>query len=138
MKLSSERNQKLSDEVAHLRNEMRKIIEIVNVISDISTQTNLLALNASIEAARAGEAGRGFAVVAEEVRKLAEQSNSSSEGISKMIDDIVRKTDQINTQISQEVEHALENVAFADSSNELITGSFNSVEDTLKTIAKLS
>ena len=137
MKLSSERNQKLSDEVAHLRNEMRKIIEIVNVISDISTQTNLLALNASIEAARAGEAGRGFAVVAEEVRKLAEQSNSSSEGISKMIDDIVKKTDQINTQISQEVQYALENVSFADSSNELITGSFKSVEDTLKTINQI-
>lgn len=137
MKLSSERNQKLSDEVAHLRNEMRKIIEIVNVISDISTQTNLLALNASIEAARAGEAGRGFAVVAEEVRKLAEQSNSSSEGISKMIDDIVRKTDQINTQISQEVQFALDNVTFADSSNELITGSFKSVEDTLKTINQI-
>lgn len=137
MKLSSERNQHLSFEVAQLRDEMRKIIEIVKVISDISSQTNLLALNASIEAARAGETGRGFAVVADEVRKLAEQSNASSEGISKIIDDIVRKTDDINNQISKEVQFALENVKFADDSNELISVSFESVDDTIKVINQI-
>jgi len=63
----------------------KEIDEITNVISGIAGQTNLLALNAAIEAARAGEQGRGFAVVAEEVRKLAEQSQTAAKQIANLI-----------------------------------------------------
>lgn len=80
--------------VRSLSETSANIDEIVRAITSISGQTNLLALNAAIEAARAGEQGRGFAVVAEEVRKLAEDSQTSAEGIAELIDDIQAQTDQ--------------------------------------------
>lgn len=61
------------------------ITGFVATIKNIADQTNLLALNAAIEAARAGEAGRGFAVVAEEVRKLAEESNTAAKEVESLI-----------------------------------------------------
>lgn len=60
---------------------VEKINELTDEILSISSQTNLLALNASIEAARAGEAGKGFAVVADEIRKLADDSRNTANGI---------------------------------------------------------
>ena len=81
--------------IKNLGNDVNKINEITIFIKSIADQTNLLALNAAIEAARAGESGKGFSVVAEEIRKLAEQSKTSSESINQLIGSISGETSMI-------------------------------------------
>ena len=121
----------ISDTVADVVTEMqsldqasRQIGEILGLIEEIADQTNLLALNAAIEAARAGEHGRGFAVVADEVRKLAENSASSTKQIGTLVADIQRRTTAV-----------LERTARANSLVQNNAASARTVTDMIETIS---
>lgn len=84
-----------NETIQRLNESTTRIQKITGSIAAIATQTNLLALNASIEAARAGEQGKGFAVVAEEVRKLAEQSNSEVDQVEIIVQDITESIQHV-------------------------------------------
>ncbi|MDW8802146.1 methyl-accepting chemotaxis protein [Clostridium sp. A1-XYC3] len=102
-----------TNKISGLGENINKVNEITNLINSIAEQTNLLALNAAIEAARAGEAGRGFSVVAEEIRKLAEQSKTSSEDINLLISSISQEAGIIvndSVVVNSELEKQLTNI----------------------------
>ena len=124
--------------IGNLSGKSQKIGQIVEVISNISGQTNLLALNAAIEAARAGEHGRGFAVVAEEVRKLAEQAEQSSQEISYLIHEIQENTDQAVKEITTEMAIAVDLEASAKISNDSLARIHQSINDFVQKIEDIS
>lgn len=75
---ASDRAQKTREVMERLNEVASQIKEVVEVIRGIADKTDLLALNATIESASAGEAGKGFAVVANEVKALAQQTQTAT------------------------------------------------------------
>ncbi len=131
-----------AEKVILLLNEYSQKIGMINeTITGIAEQTNLLALNAAIEAARAGESGRGFAVVAEEVRKLAEQSNTEASNISELISKITENTDSAVVAMKHsltEVEVGVEEVGKAGKSLENILAAVAETVSDIDGIAKVT
>lgn len=107
--------------VFRLAEEASNIGRVLDVIRAIAEQTNLLALNAAIEAARAGEAGRGFAVVADEVRNLAQRTQTSTQEIERMISAIQNVTQEGVRDMQQSGEFATHSQAMASEADKALT-----------------
>lgn len=97
-------NQEVTDSMNRLQEKTQAVAEFTSIIYNISNQTKMLALNASIESARAGEAGRGFAVVADQIRQLAEQTRTSTEQITRIVNELNENADEVMNSVQNSVE----------------------------------
>lgn len=151
--------------IRHLNNEIenqtsaitQSSAAIEEMVANVDGVTNILKKNnqttQDLEAAHAGDAGKGFAVVAEEIRKLAEQTDTQSKSIEKDLKSLsesiaavadntenVLKQFNVIYQLSQKVKH--EETVISNAMTEqtegnkqilegigLITDSTNSVKD---------
>ncbi len=124
-----------------LEDKSSRIGQIIEMIQSINATTNLLALNASIEAARAGEHGKGFAVVATEIRKLASQSEKSSEQIFLLIEEIINGINLTNSamqQVKVEVNSGLNTASEAEQQFIVILGANHQIAAQIHDIAAIA
>lgn len=107
-------NKNLMNSMSRLQQKTKEVQDIAEIINSISDETNMLSLNASIESARAGEAGKGFAVVADQIRKLAEQTKSSTESITMILQELFHNADEATKTV-------YDTIQASDHQSELIT-----------------
>ncbi|KEO81366.1 methyl-accepting chemotaxis protein [Tumebacillus flagellatus] len=118
--------------------QLGRIIEIVNVITEIAAQTNLLALNAAIEAARAGEHGRGFAIVAGEVKLLADQSSKAANEVREIVSDSQAGMETMKAALAGTNKRVGEGVRAMNETNrsfEVILASIEEMQEQVKSVA---
>ncbi len=102
-----QRFQEIEKGVVDAGEALKFFLTISKTIQSVSFQTGLLSLNASIEASRAGKFGRGFSVVADEVKRLAQVSDSEAEKIVPQM----QHMSELFTQLSGSTRGLAENVA---------------------------
>jgi methyl-accepting chemotaxis protein len=124
--------------IEELSERSRQIGGIVATITGIAEQTNLLALNAAIEAARAGDEGRGFAVVAEEVRKLAEESESAAGQIASLIGEMQTETARVVGVVAGSAKQTEEGVATVDRTRDAFEAIGTAVADMTTRVGEIA
>ena len=138
METISDETERTVEEIRDLDDRLRRIGDVIEVITEIADQTDLLALNANIEAARAGEAGEGFAVVSNEVKALAAETQESAGDVEALIDDIAAQRDAVADRVEQMRESVEEGSDAVEEAIDALDAMVDRVDETDASAAEIS
>lgn len=127
----------ISRQIEEDNNAVGDITKIINVINSIALQITLLSFNATVEAARAGEVGRGFAVVADSIKELSDQTKTSLEEITDIVNSITQKmlaTTESSANLIKENEKVVKALDETRTQLNDVTGAFDDISDNLTEI----
>ncbi len=128
----------ITNKISATQDAVSDINDRVEGISGIAAQTNLLSLNASIEAARAGDAGRGFSVVAEEIRKLADDSESLAQEIMKVMTTLLNESSEAVHAANEIIESNHAQQASLEDTLSAVQGMLSDIEETVVSVEKIT
>ncbi len=134
----AEKISEITDKISATQNAVSDINDRVEGISGIAAQTNLLSLNASIEAARAGDAGRGFSVVAEEIRNLADDSESLAQEIMKVMTTLLNESSEAVNAANEIIESNNAQQASLEDTLSAVQGMLSDIEETVTSVGKIT
>lgn len=85
--------------VEDVSNKFTNVLNVTELIEQITMEINILSLNASIEAAGAGERGKGFAAVADQIQELGKKTKEAAKKIQDSIKAMADELDVTATKV---------------------------------------
>ena len=137
----SESVQETGKRIKRLGERSQEITRIIDLINTITERTTVLALNASMQALSAGEAGKGFSVIADEIQRLAESSRESTDQIANLIKNIQQETRTTMITMDNTIEQVVTGSSLAEEASEqmqLTLNATNKLTHSVESIAQAS
>lgn len=115
-----------------------KILEVVNVLTEVAGQAELLAFNTAIEAARAGIKGLGFGVVSKEIAKLVERSHKAAVDLNEAVANLQSGMNAINQLVPQAAITAEKTASFQQATKEICSLTFDTIRACMNDMLRLN
>lgn len=109
--------------------QLTRIGEMNEALTQIVEETSLLSLNASIESARLGEHGQGFAVVASRMRQLADQCKAAVESSAGLLSELGYGVRQLAASVEEEKQSVGRGIAEVDEVQDKVAWILTKVTD---------
>lgn len=115
-----------------------KILEVVNILTEVAGQAELLAFNTAIEAARAGIKGLGFGVVSKEIAKLVERSQKAAVDLNSAVNSLHNGMNAINQRVPQATITAEKTASFQQVAREVCRHTFETIRVCINDLLRLN